>query len=108
MAYTWTTGETITADNLNKTGQTIVFDFEYDGGNPRVLDMTYKQIHDHLLAGDSFYLRDIASDGSEVIYSFASLSYDEEGENACNISFTNLPYYFTYGNSSDYPEEDMG
>ena len=104
MAYTWTTGETITADKLNNTPGAMMVT-ETNG----VLDKTWKEIHDAIFSGTVVYL--IKTQNLEhsvyIKYDFLSVEYGDYGyllkPYRVWCAFGSNDSYYAY-TENDYPE----
>lgn len=58
MSYTWTTGETITAEKLNNTGGALICTYAYDDdAGQSQLDKTVQEIYDAYVAGTPVYIK---------------------------------------------------
>jgi len=110
MAYTWTTGETITAEKLNNTGGgVLIVNCNYDeSASKSTLDKTWKEIHDAYINGAKVLLfsADLNS-GSETYSSLIQITNDDGSVKPFVVMFGNGNTYNT-ATEDGYPDDGSG
>lgn len=110
MAYTWTTGETITAEKLNNTGGGVLIVNETMDQSTLTghLDKTWKEIHDAYINGVQILLRSAVGLETEG-ETYGSLSQiTNAGETAKPFSVTFSLNEYSSETEDGYPSTGSG
>ena len=110
MAYTWSTGETITAEKLNNTGGGVLIVNETMNQSTLTgtLDKTWKEIHDAYINGAKVLLHSAVGvgSGSETYGSLLQITNAGSGTKPFSVTFTNQEY--ATAAEDGYPDNGSG